>query len=265
MYSTLQLARKYLRYYLTASNGKGHGIHSPFVFEFVTRVLNDKRHFYAYDRVEHLRAELLLDKSTLTIEDFGAGSVIAKSDERKIKDIARSALKPKKYGQLMFRMVDYYHFNTVIELGTSLGVTTSYLASGNVSGKVYTLEGAKQVASVARENFRELELKNISITVGNFDETLSSVLNDIGSIDLAFIDGNHRRQPTINYFEQLLAKAHEHSVFIFDDIHWSAEMEEAWKYIQQHASVTLTIDLFFIGIVFFRHEQKQPQHFTIRF
>lgn len=265
MYSSFQLALKYLHYYFTSSSGKGHGIHSPFVFEFVTKVLNDKRHFYAYDKVEQLRLDLLLDKTTLTIEDFGAGSAVAKSNRRKVKAIARSALKPKKFGQLMFRMVNYYRLNTMIELGTSLGVTACYLANGNALGKVYTLEGAKQVADVARKNFNELEVGNVEIIEGNFDETLPLALDKLSQIDLAFVDGNHRKQPTINYFNQLLAKAHEHSIFIFDDIHWSKEMEDAWKLIQQHSSVTLTIDLFFIGIVFFRKKHKQPQHFVIRF
>jgi predicted O-methyltransferase YrrM len=201
----------------------------------------------------------------LTVQDFGAGSTVAKSNERKVKDIARSALKPRKFGQLMFRMVDFYHLNTMVELGTSLGITTSYLASGNALGKVYTFEGASEVAKVARENFEQLELNNIEIVEGNFDDTLLVQLKRINSIDLAFVDGNHRKLPTINYFEQLIEKVHKNSIFIFDDIHWSSEMEEAWKYIQQHSAVRLTIDLFFVGLVFFRDEQKVPQHFSIRF
>lgn len=265
MYSPFQLALKYFQYYLNASNGKGHGVHSPFVFEFIAKVMNDKRHFYAYDKIEDLRSDLLLDKRMLIIEDFGAGSTVSKSNERKVKDIARSAVKQKKLGQLLFRMVDFYHLNTIVELGTSLGITTSYLASGNALGKAYTFEGANEIANIARENFLDLELNNIKLIEGNFDETLPLQLEQINSIDLAFVDGNHRKQPTIRYFEQLLEKANKNSIFIFDDIHWSNEMEEAWKYIQQHSSVTLTIDLFFIGIVFFRNEQKVQQHFSIRF
>ncbi len=265
MYSPSQLALKYFQYYFTASNGKGHGVHSPFVFEFITKVMNDKRNFYAYDKIEDLRNDLLLDKRVLTIEDFGAGSTVSKSNERKVKNIARSAVKPKKFGQLMFRMVDFYHLNTIVELGTSLGITTSYLASGNALGKVYTFEGANQVANIARENFIDLELTNIELIEGNFDETLPNQLERIETIDLAFVDGNHRKQPTIQYFEKLLEKANKQSIFIFDDIHWSEEMEQAWEYIKQHSSVTLTIDLFFIGIVFFRNEQKVQQHFSIRF
>jgi predicted O-methyltransferase YrrM len=265
MYSSVELASKYLKYYLTASNGKGHGVHSPFVFDFITHVLNDNRTFYAYQELEKLRKELLSDKRLLTIEDFGAGSAVYKSNQRKVCDIAKSSLKPKKFGQLMFRMIDHYKANTIVELGTSLGITTGYLASGNLKGKVFTFEGAKQVATVARQNFDKLSLKNIELIEGNFDYTLQNLLKKITTIDFAFVDGNHRRVPTIQYFEQLLRKATEYSIFIFDDIHWSKEMEEAWKYIQQHNKVTLTIDLFFIGLVFFRKEQKVPQHFCIRF
>lgn len=265
MYSSVELALKYLKYYFTASNGKGHGIHSPFVFDFITKVMNDNRHFYAYDTIEECRQNVLRNNKALMIEDFGAGSTVTKSNERKVRDIARSALKPKKFGQLMFRMVNYFRSNTIVELGTSLGITTAYLASGNLRGNVYTFEGAKQVAEIAKQNFNLLSLDNILVIEGNFDLTLQQQLNKIVSVDLVFVDGNHRKEPTIRYFEQLLDKSTEFSVFIFDDIHWSKEMEEAWKYIQQHSVVTLTIDLFFIGIVFFRKEQKVAQHFVIRF
>lgn len=265
MYSPVQLAFKYAKYYITASNGKGHGVHSPFVFDFITNVINDDRHFYAYSFIEDCRQDLLTNNKILTIQDFGAGSSVAKSNQRKVKDIARSSLKPKKFGQLMFRMVNYFRPGTIAELGTSLGITTAYLASGNLAANVYTFEGAKQVAAMAKENFKSLSLQNIRLIQGNFDETLQQQLNKISAVDFAFVDGNHRKEPTIRYFEQLLEKASELSVFIFDDIHWSKEMEEAWKYIQQHSAVTLTIDLFFIGIVFFRKEQKVAQHFVIRF
>jgi predicted O-methyltransferase YrrM len=265
MYSAPALALKYLQYYFTASNSKGHGVHSPFVFDFIINVINDNRHFYAYDTVERVRASLLRADNILTIEDFGAGSTVTKSNQRKVSDIAKSSLKPKKLSQLLFRMVNYYKSNTIVELGTSLGVTTGYLASANAAGKVYTFEGAKEVAAVARKYFDKLELNNISIVKGNFDYTLQPFLANIKAVDFAFVDGNHREEPTLNYFQQLLVKSHEHSIFIFDDIHWSKGMERAWKQIQQHPSVTLTIDLFFIGLVFFRKEQKVPQHFAIRF
>lgn len=265
MYSSIQLAFKYLHYYLTASNGKGHGIHSPFVFHFITKVLNDQTHYPEYDTIEDLRQKLLKDQAILSIEDFGAGSSVSKTNQRTVASIAKNAAKQKKYSQLLFRIVKESQPKTILELGTSLGITTSYLATGNPAAKVITMEGAKEVAKIARQNFKTLELSNIEIAEGNFDDKLSSILYHLLSVDLAFIDGNHRMQPTIQYFEIILSKAHNFSIVVLDDIHWSSEMEQAWKHCKEHASVTLSIDLFFMGILFFKKEIRQKQHFTIRF
>jgi len=265
MYNHFQLGKKYLQYYLHASNGKGHGIHSPFVFDFVKNVLNDKRHFYLYDKIEQLRKELKSDNNCIEVEDYGAGSVVSKTKHRLIKEIATSALKPVKFGQLMFRMVNYYAPKTIIELGTSLGITTSYLASANSKALVTTMEGSTAIAQRAKINFEHLGLTNIDFVLGNFDETLEPTLQKITSVDFAFIDGNHRKEPTLHYFEQLMKYSHEYTILIFDDVHWSKEMEEAWEIIKTDEQVKLSIDLFFIGILFFRKDFKEKQHFTIRF
>ncbi len=265
MYSKIKLALKYLQYYLTASNGKGHGMHSPFVFDFITNVLNDERYFYAYAQIEQQRQYLLNDTRKIRIEDFGAGSRIINSKERTVQSIARTSLKPKKFSQLLFRMVNYYQPNTIIELGTSLGITTAYLASAKNDAKIISMEGSSAVAFGARENFSKLHLTNIELTEGNFDDTLSTAISKLSSIDFAFIDGNHRYQPTINYFLQILSKSNNHSIIILDDIHWSKEMEDAWNFVQEHEAVTLTIDLFFIGIVLLEKEFKVKQHFSVQF
>ncbi|MBS1565740.1 MAG: SAM-dependent methyltransferase, partial [Bacteroidetes bacterium] len=148
MYSPLQLAAKYLRYYARASNGKGHGIHSPFVFDFITNVLNDRRDFYAYGQVEALRRALRDDDRILEIEDFGAGPAGGRRQQRKVSGILRTAVKPRKYGQLLFRMAAYYRPHYVLELGTSIGVTTAYLALADSHSIVTTIEGSPAVADV---------------------------------------------------------------------------------------------------------------------
>ncbi len=265
MYSLVKIASKYIRYFITASNGKGHGVHSPFVFDFIKNVLTDKRHFYAYDSVEDIRKKMITDETVLTIQDYGAGSTAVKGDQRKVSSIARSSLKPAKYSQLLFRMVNYYKPQSIIELGTSLGVTSAYLAEANTNAKVYTFEGAGEVAAVAQKNLQQLNISNIHLIEGNFDETLQHQLSQLTQVDFAFVDGNHRKEPTLRYFKQLLEKAGDSSIFIFDDIHWSQQMEEAWQEIISHSRVTLSIDLFFIGLVFFRPQQKKVQHFSVRF
>ncbi len=265
MYSSFTLAKKFVWYYLTAANGKGHGIHSPFVFNFIKFVLRDYRQYYCYGPVEQRRSELLNDNSVIEVEDFGAGSTVIKSNRRIVKAIAKSSLKPKKFAQLLFRMVNYYQPHNIVELGTSLGITTAYLASGNSSAPVYTCEGAKSIAAIAQKNFNHLGLTNTILLQGDFAKTLPVLLESLNKIDFAFIDGNHRQAPTLQYFEQLLQKTHSGSILVFDDIHWSAEMEAAWETIRNHPAVTLSIDLFFIGIVFFDPSFTIKQHFIIRF
>lgn len=265
MFSRLQLAKKYLHYYFTASNGKGHGIHSPFVFDFVKNVLNDNKHYLCYKTVELLRARLLHDSRLIAVQDMGAGSAITTGRQRKISAIARHAVKPKKFGQLLFRIIRYYQPRTIIELGTSLGITTSYLALASPSSSVITLEGASTVADIAKQQFKKLSLNNIQLREGDFNDTLLSSLSELETIDFAFIDGNHRKQPALQYFQMLSAKINNASILIFDDIHWSAEMEEAWEIIKADPLVTLSIDLFFIGLIFFRNDFKIKQHFVINF
>jgi predicted O-methyltransferase YrrM len=265
LFTRFQLAKKYLHYYLTASNGKGHGIHSPFVFDFITKVLNDKKNYACYETIENRRKELLYDTTVIEVEDFGAGSLVIKTNKRVVKNIAQSSLKPKKFSQLLFRMVQYYQPETILELGTSFGITTAYLAAGNKNANVFTCEGAKNIANIAQQTFKKFALKNITLTKGNFENTLPALLTQIKNIDFAFVDGNHRKQPTLQYFQQLLNYSNPQTLLIFDDIHWSAEMEVAWEQIKQHPQVTLTIDLFFIGIVIINPAIKVKQHFVIRY
>lgn len=265
MYSRFQLLNKYLRYWFTASNSKGHGIHSPFVFEFIAKVLNDKSAYPVYDKVENLREELLKDNSVLNVEDLGAGSSKTISRQRTVSSIAKNAVKPKKYSQLLFRMVKFYQPHIILELGTSLGFTTAYLSLANPDAKLISMEGAMEVAAIAKKNFRTLELQNPDLVEGNFNDTLLAAVRSLSSIDFAFIDGNHRQEPTENYFQELLLKTNDNSILVFDDIHWSAEMEAAWSNIKEHPAVTCTIDLFFFGILFFRTEFKEKQHFKIWF
>ncbi len=240
-------------------------MHSPFVFQFILHVLNNTSGYKAPEEIEDLRKQLLHDARMLQIEDLGAGSRVASTKERSVQQLAKSALKPKKYAQLLFRLVKHYQPKTIIELGTSLGITTSYLSSANPGATITTIEGSQAVATIANQNFTNLALKNIQLLQGNFDDLLPSVIRQRSSIDLAYIDGNHRYQPTIDYFHQLLPIIHNNTILVFDDIHWSEEMERAWNEIKQHSSVRCTVDIFFLGFVFFRSEFKAKQHFTIRF
>jgi len=252
----------YLIYRFKSTNE--HGVHSPFVFELLNQVIYNRTTYYAYEQIEAMRESLLKNNKILNINDLGAGSTKNNSLQKSIKTIAKQAAKPKKYGQLLFRLVNYFQAETILELGTSLGISTCYLASANSNAKVISIEGSSEIAETAKNNFKTLNINNIKHITGNFDEQLPLLLNEQKTLDFVFFDGNHQKEATLNYFKQCLPLANDKSVFVFDDIYWSKGMTEAWAEIKQHPRVSVTIDLFFIGIVFFRKEQAK-QHFVIKF
>jgi predicted O-methyltransferase YrrM len=264
-YNTFTLIRKYFSYLWNASNGQGHGVHSPFVYDFIKHVLNTKSKGESIDAIELYRQKLLNNQKEISILDLGAGSNAHGNHSRTIAQIAKSALKPKKYSALLSRIVAYYQPHNVLEMGTSLGITTCYLAQGLPNANIVTMEGAPTVAQEALTTFKNLGYQNIQLIEGNFDQSLPQYLDRISTIGIAYVDGNHRYNPTMYYFNLLLAKSNEHSIFIFDDIHWSSEMEKAWAEIKADTRISLTIDLFFIGIVFLKKGNKEKENFTIQF
>ena len=163
----------------------------------------------------------------------------------------------------LFKIVNAYKPKTILELGTSLGISSCYLAAAAQNGQLLTIEGDPQVAHLAAGNFKLMEVKNIALLEGHFDEMLPLAIRELQSLDCVFFDGNHRKEPTLKYFHQCLTATHDRSLFIFDDIHWSKDMEEAWEAIKKHPRVRITIDLFFFGVVFLRSENKVVEHFRL--
>ena len=259
---SLQLIFRYFAYIFKSKNK--HAAQAPFLYELITEVIEKKTEDYTCQKIESLRKELCKQERIINITDFGAGSTINNSKTRKVKDVAMNSAKNAKFGKLLYRIIQFYKPKNIIELGTSLGISTSYLAKANSNAKVFTFEGCPETAKIAEENFEKQNIKNTSIIIGDFNLTLTQKLKEIKTIDFAFIDGNHQQNPTINYFEKCLKYANNNTIFVFDDIHWSNGMENAWKYIRTHTRTTLTIDLFFVGIVFVKSELSK-EDFTIRF
>lgn len=253
---------KLLKYSVLKTNE--HKIHSPFVFDLYNQVFRNKEPFYAYENIEKLRADLLADQRQIQILDLGAGSKSGIIGTRAIKDICKTASKSTKYGQLLFRLVNYFQSNTILELGTSVGLSTIYLAIARSKSEIITIEGSPEIRQIALENFKQTGLSNIQSNLGNFDEKLPEILKEIKTLDLVFFDGNHRKEATLRYFNQCLKKANDNSIFIFDDIYWSREMSEAWEIIKADPAVTVSLDIFQMGIVFFRKEQAK-QHFVLAY
>ncbi|MBP9883089.1 MAG: class I SAM-dependent methyltransferase [Chitinophagales bacterium] len=253
--------KSFLSYFFTS---KGiNNMHSPFVYEFMQQVLYDPRTFYAYTEIENVRKELLQSHQALSFINYGAGSNSGLPVIKTISSILRKSSSTPKKAQLLFRIAGYYKCIKIIELGTNMGISAMYLASSGANTKVVTIEGAKELAEIARSNATTLGMQNIEILEDVFEDALPLALQKFGKTDLVYFDGNHRKEATLAYFYEVLPHLHEKSILIFDDIYWSAEMKEAWLEIRTNPSVTITIDLFYFGLVFFRKELSK-QHFTLR-
>lgn len=261
--------KSYLKFLWDSKNE--HAVHSPFVFNLLTKCFYDKKRKPEYRILENYRKSLLKNKNFIEVTDFGAGSKVFKSNRRQISKIAKTAGISPKRAELLFRVTNYFQPKNILEIGTSLGLATSALALGSRSlgtkAKVITLEGCPNTAGIAKNQLNEFDCNNVDPIVTEFENYLQDInlrlRTETENFDLIYFDGNHSKKATLAYFELLLPTINNDSVWIFDDIHWSAEMEEAWEIIKNNPKVKVTIDTFQWGFVFFRREQEK-EHFIIR-
>lgn len=239
----LNFLRDYLKHRFTANTR--HGTHSPFVYALADKVIYDFKPFDSYERIEEHRRKL-------------AG------DSTKNKELAGKALKSKRLDRLIFRITQQLQPENIIEIGTNIGVTTGYLAMASPESNIFTLTDNPETARIAYQNFQKLELKNVEIRVGYVDELFPELLGEMSSVELVCINEKHSGKTTIKYFEACLPKVHENSLIIVDGIYWSPEMKDTWAAIKIHPQVTVTVDLFWIGLVYFKTDQAK-EHFKLKF
>lgn len=270
--------KSYLTFLWNSKNQ--HAVHSPFVFNLVTKCFYDRKpkpdpsvseQAKQYQILKNYRNSLLENKNTIEVTDFGAGSKVFKSNTREISKIAKTAGITQKRAELLFRITTYFQPDSILEIGTSLGLATSALVLGNPKASITTLEGCPETAKIAQLQLAKLSsraqsrdnINNVDLVVTEFSEYFKTQDPKPKTQNLIYFDGNHSKSATLDYFELLLPTITNDSVWIFDDIHWSKEMEEAWKIIKAHPKVTVTIDTFQWGFIFFRKEQPK-EHFVIR-
>lgn len=260
----LWLAYRFLVYLLKAKTR--YVIHSPFVYEFVEKVLKDETKYFEYKMPDRTFRKYKRRKDIIDTTDFGkkAGENDFIISSTTVGKIVRTRSHTIDQLHLLFRISKYFKPKTILEFGTAAGISTLYLTSGSPDSKIISLEGCIGLTEIAKKSFEKRNLNNIEVIAGNFDCTLPHILENIGNLDMVFFDGNHREIPTLNYFNQCIEHSDENSVFIFDDIHWSPGMERAWKKIKKDERVTITIDLFWAGLVFFR-KGVAKQNFVIRY
>lgn len=256
-------ARSYIQYWLAAVNQ--HSLHPPFVYQLYTKAIKPDKKEAVFFAIEQERKALLTNKSRIRLTELGAGSSVNRKPDRAISDIARNSLTTPSFSRLLYRLIRYMEATTVLELGTSLGINTLYLAKAVFKGQVYTLEGCPETAALARQLFTRQGNKHVQLLEGPIDETLPLLLEKQKPlIDAAYLDANHTYEASLRYFEMLLPYLHERSFLVFDDIYWSEGMKKAWQQMQQHPRVSLSLDLYDAGILFFQ-SGLQPAHYVLEY
>lgn len=252
---------QYLRFFYAARTK--YDVHSPFIYQLLKDVIEDDRHYYIFDEVALLRQKLRRDKRRIKVKDYGAGSVVQHPSIRTVKDIAKySAISPA-VGQFLFRLVHFCQPGQLLELGSSLGISAAYQAAAVRRAKFITIEGDPTLAQIAAGHLQQLELSQVDVLTGAFAEQLPDALERLSSLDYLYLDGDHRAAASLRYFEQCLPYAHADSVFVIADIYWSREMQQAWQQMCKHDAVRLTVDLFDVGLLFFRKEQQEQAHYKL--
>jgi predicted O-methyltransferase YrrM len=248
-------AVEYLKYVLHARNE--HGLHSPFLFELYNEVFKSPKQFYCFDELEKKRAALKKDHRRIKVSDFGAGSSYGGGNERTISRIAKQSLKSKKYAQLLFRLAHHLKPKRILELGTSLGLSTSYLALSNSKTEVVSIEACPNIHREAKSTFKQFEVKNIQAINATFQEVLPDLM---GRFDIVFIDGHHNGPACLAYLEALKKNLNEEAFVVVDDIRWSQGMFEAWLKMKQDPFFQVKLDVFELGILIRRPQQANAYH-----
>ncbi len=256
----MRLMREYINYWLKAKNR--HGVHSPYVYDFNDKCLRLQVPEKAISSYSSYRKQLNRENLTIKVSDFGAGSKKLGAD-RKIKDIARVSGSPIKYAKLIYKIVNHYKPNKMLELGTSLGLGTMMMKLGHPKGEIHTVEGCPQTLQYTMDHFPLTRDENLHFHNARFDDFIER-LDPNEKFDFIFIDGDHRGERTQSILMSLKRHLHDETVILLDDIRWSFDMQTFWKSMTQSENYNVSIDLFKMGVLVPRHHQA-TENFVIRY
>jgi len=267
MLAKLFITGSYAEYWWKTNYSNGQSQNNPFIAQFINEILEDNRRFYAYDDIRAIREDLKTWKEPIKYREVGALSQWSgNKNKRLISDITRNSSVSEKYGELLFRLTNYFKPKNILEFGTSVGLSSLYMASGSPNSQLFTFDINEPLVRIANANFNSLKLKNAKAECSLFEQKLSKIHEYFKQLDFVFLDGNHRKEATILYYNFLSQYFHEDTIVVLDDIHWSREMEEAWDFIKALPNVSLSIDLFQFGILFFKKEfKKNKQNLSLKF
>jgi len=227
--------------------------HSPFLFDLFTYCCDERNGSTTFKQIEKQRKALIASEEMISRKDFGAGSVLLDNAATgSISAIAKNALSMPFQCRFLFRLAAFMKPGHILEFGTSLGISTSYLSSGAPYALIHTVEGDPEIAKRAAIVFNELGLKNIELHTTSFDQYIFKTASGKETPDLLFLDGHHTAYALLSYFTSLKERLHPNTIIVVDDIHWSKDMNSGWKKLIALPEVTQSVNCFHFGLLFFR-------------
>ena len=250
---------KYLIHQFNLKHRHGHGIHSPYLFEFVNGVIYNDIRTEVPGWLTALHRQLRRERAMLTATGPGAPSTVKGGPQRSVRSFVKGSSVSLKYGALLFRISRWFRPGVILELGTGLGISTLYLSAGSPGIPVHTIEGISERADFSEGLFKRSSLTTVKVHVGEIEEVLESLAGEVKGRMLVFVDGNHRFDPTIGYLKWILGQAGAESVVVMDDLYWSKEMARAWHEIISWPEVRMSIDLYQMGVLLLRTDLNKTE------
>lgn len=258
--SKLYTVIKVARFYWDAVTP--YQVHSPFFYAFIKEVAFNNKHYYIFDKIEHLKNHLKQNDELIEVKDFGAGSKVNDSNKRSISSILTSAAIPHNKAKVLFHLVRHFGCKQILELGTNLGIGTSYLASPSSQSHVTSIEGCPNIFKLATHNLNQFGFNNIRLINDEFSNAIENLVSENAVFDLIFIDGNHSYDATWKYYSLLKSCHSNNAIIVIDDIFWSKGMNEVWQKIRSQKEVAASIEMFDLGIIMM-DKNTPKKHFSL--
>ncbi len=244
LFEKLKIIGRFLRFWNGAKSIDS--VDSPLVYQLCLDIQSAHDAKTQFKKIEDKRAQLLMDNTLINVQSLGSQSKVNRSEIRSIRQIALSSVSPRNKCELLYGLVKTTKAKTVLELGTSLAISTAYVAAVDRVDYIKSVEDSSKIHSY-NENLAHNS--KINMIQSDFQSYIENELNNKAKYDCIVLDGRHDEIATISYVNQLINLLNPNGIIIVDDIYWSNGLMNAWKTLRNDYRYNLKIDLFYYGVL----------------
>lgn len=210
------------------------------VDRFIEQYISDNKYSQHVNNIESARINFLQNNDILP------------SSGKSVGEYCKASSSPQSKGEFLMKLIRVIKPDNCLELGTNFGISAAYQACGlelNGKGRLITIEYNRELLPYSDDLWDKIGIKHrIQQYQGKFEDVLSEILSMLQEIDFVYIDGNHRKEPTLSYFNEIYPFLRKDSVVVFDDITWSDEMKEAWMILSKDQRINNAFEVHDLGV-----------------